>query len=66
MARREVAEGEGVGAPRLRGADPGQSQVGRGPPAARKEVGGQERFFPRPQGAEAVVGEAEAEYSVIF
>ena len=45
--------------------------MGRRPPAAREEVGGQERFLPRPQGeeavvGEAVVGEAEAEYSVIL
>ena len=42
------------------------SEVGQRPPTAREEVGGQKRFLPRPQGEEAVVGEAEAEYSVIL
>ena len=66
MARREMAEGEGDGAPRRVGANPGWPRVGRGPSAAREEVGGQERFLPRPQGKEAVVGEAEAKYSMIL
>ena len=66
MARREMAEGEGDGAPRRVGANPWRPGVGLGPSAAREEVGGQERFLPQPQGEEAVVGEAEAEYSVIL
>ena len=66
MARREVEERERDGAPRRMGADTGRPHVGRGPSAAREEVGGPESFLPRPQGAEAVVGEAEAEYSVIL
>ena len=61
-----MAEGEGDGAPLQRRADLERARVGRGPPPARKEVGRQERFLPRPQGVEAVVGEAEAEYSVIL
>ena len=56
MARGEVVEGEGDGAPRRMGAEPGGSRVGRGPWAARKEVEEQEGFLPRPQGEEAVVG----------
>ena len=48
------------------GVKPGGSCVGRGPWAARKEVEEQEGFLPRPQGEEGVVGEAEAEYSVIL
>ena len=43
-----------------------RSEVGRRPPTTREEVGGQKRFLPRPQGEEAVVGEAEVEYSEIL
>ena len=57
MAGREMAEGEGDGAPRQMGANPEWPRVGRGLSAAREEVGGQERFLPRPQGEEVVVGE---------
>ena len=65
MARRGVGKRDGDGAPRRMGADPGRPHVGRGPSAAREEVG-EESFLPRPQGAEVVVGEAEAEYSMIL
>ena len=44
----EMAEGEGDGVPRQGGADLERSRVGRGPSTAREEVGGQERFLPRP------------------
>ena len=57
MAGRGMAEGEGDGALRRMGANPGQPRVGRGPSATRGEMGGQERFLLRPQGEEAVVGE---------
>ena len=60
-----MAEGEGDGTPRQMGANLERPRVGQGPSATMEEVGGQERFLPRPQGEEAVVGEAEAEYSVI-
>ena len=66
MARGEVAEREGSGALQWVGAKPGGPCVGRGPWAARKEMEGQAKFLPRPQGEEEVVGEAEAEYSVIL
>ena len=52
-----MAEGEVDGVPRRMGANLGRPRVGRGPSAAREEVGRQERFLPRPQGEEAVVGE---------
>ena len=39
------------------GAELGRPRVGRGPSVTRGEMRGQERFLPRPQGEEAVVGE---------
>ena len=48
------------------GSATGGARVGRRQWAARKEVEEHAGFLPRPQGEEAVVGEAEAEYSVIL
>ena len=39
------------------GSKTGEAQVGQGPLATGGEMGGQERFLPRPQGEEAVEGE---------
>ena len=63
VEREGMAEGEDDGAPLPERADLGRPRVGRGPPTARKEVGGQEGSLPGLQGGEAVVEGAEAEYS---
>ena len=60
-----MAEGEGDGAPLPGRADLGRPWVGRGPLTARKEVGRQEGSLPGPQGGEAVVEGAKAEYSEV-
>ena len=58
-----MAEGEGNGAPLQGRADLERPGVGRGPPTAREEEGGQEGSLPGLQGGKAVVEGAEAEYS---